>query len=84
MIRRTALLSGVCLFLIQARSIGQCHVEERQLLKASNGQGDNRFGHAIDLSGEWMIVGAFTSGTAGTVAGEAYMLQRDGASWVER
>ena len=56
---------------------------EEQILTASDGTADDRFGGAIAISGDVAVIGA--SGAEGNSAnsGAAYVFRYDGVSWVE-
>lgn len=43
-----------------------------------------RFGAAVALAGEWLIVGAPNDDTAGTKAGAVYAFRRDSTGWAQR
>ena len=53
-------------------------------LIASDGGPDNRFGIAVDISGGYVIVGAFFDDDYGTRSGSAYIFERDGGTWTEQ
>ena len=58
---------------------------QSQLAKflASDGTPGDYYGHAVSLSGDLALVGAYADSDAGAVAGSAYVCRRQGASWTE-
>jgi len=57
-------------------------VEEAKLVP-SDGQGLDRFGQAVAVSGDWLLVGAPLDDDAGSDSGSAYLFRHDGTAWVE-
>ena len=54
-------------------------------LTASNARADDRFGTTVDIDGDTIIVGSWSSTPVGLQAGSAYVFTRDGAGvWTER
>lgn len=56
---------------------------ESSKLTASDGTADDRFGEAMALHGDLLVVGAALDDDAGDDSGSAYVLRRAGAKWVE-
>ncbi len=44
----------------------------------------DRFGYAVDIDGEYAIVGAYGEGEFGFNAGAAYIYERDGCNWIQK
>ena len=58
--------------------------QEAQKLVASDAQVNDNFGISASISGDWLIVGAYTEDAGGGNAGAAYLYERDGAGvWQE-
>ncbi len=55
--------------------------EYRQKLTVSQGQGLEKFGFAVDISGNLAIVGAFGENGEGSPKGSAYIFSFDGSNW---
>jgi hypothetical protein len=59
-------------------------MEEKTLVGSDVAAGDY-FGSAVDISGDWAIVGSPDDDNArGRNAGSAYLFQRSGSNWVQR
>jgi len=55
-----------------------------QTLTASDGDENDFFGHAVALSGDWLVVGAFDDDVVGFGTGSAYFFERDQSGfWLE-
>ena len=54
---------------------------QQQKLNGSNITNFSEFGHASDIDGDWMAVGAYKADSG---AGAVYMYERQGLVWVER
>ena len=61
---------------------GTSWVQEAKLL-ASQGAAGDRFGQAVSISGDYVVVGAFANNDNGTDSGSAYVFKRSGASWAQ-
>ncbi|MCB0501215.1 MAG: hypothetical protein KDD32_00920, partial [Bacteroidetes bacterium] len=62
---------------------GGTWVQEQQLL-ASDGNANDRFGNDVDISGDAIVIGAFTDDNiAGSQTGSAYIFRYNGSSWVQ-
>jgi hypothetical protein len=58
---------------------------EQGTLQASDVASGDSFGVAVDISGDWAIVGApFDDNGRGTNAGAAYLFQWTGSNWIQR
>ncbi len=57
--------------------------EQEQKLLPSNGASGDRFGYAVALSGDTVIVGAWGDNDLGVDSGSAYVYRFDGSSWVQ-
>ncbi len=57
-------------------------VEEQKLLPSDGAAGD-RFGHAVTIEGDRIVVGAPRQGELDRDAGAAYVFEFDGESWVQ-
>ncbi|MBL8857762.1 MAG: hypothetical protein JNL28_04560 [Planctomycetes bacterium] len=55
-----------------------------QQLFASDAQTSDSFGRAIDMDGDWAVIGASSSNGGASVSGSAYVFQRVGNTWIER
>ena len=44
----------------------------------------DQFGYAVDIDGEYAIVGAYGEGEFGFNAGAAYIYERDGCNWIQK
>ena len=56
-------------------------IYETQKLSASDGQPGDSFGHAVSISGNFAIVGAYTDDDRGGDSGSAYIYAFDGTTW---
>jgi len=56
---------------------------ESQFLLANQGDGSDYFGSAVGLSGDWMIIGAFSDDENGDGAGAAYSFNLQDQDWTE-
>lgn len=56
---------------------------EEQKLTASDAQAGDRFGDAVGLEGETIVIGAYEEDDAGPNAGAAYVFRYDGANWAQ-
>jgi hypothetical protein len=52
-------------------------------LTSSDGAADDRFGHAVSISGDLAVVGACGDDDNGDYSGSAYVYRWDGDAWVE-
>ncbi len=69
--------------LLAAALAGTVRAQEATLL-ASDGALDDRFGSAVDLSGDTAVVGAPLADTFGLDSGTAYVFVRAGSTWTEQ
>jgi hypothetical protein len=53
-------------------------------LVASDADSNERFGHAVGLDGDTMVVGAHLDDVSGAGSGAAYIFVRSGGGWVEQ
>ncbi len=60
-------------------------IEEHKIL-ASDGQGDDQFGRAVAIDGEWAVIGAWLHDDMGSSSGAAYVFGFDAESstWIEQ
>jgi len=56
---------------------------EGELLVASDGAPNDRFGRSVALSGATAIVGAYQDDDAGSASGSTYVFERIGSTWSE-
>ena len=56
----------------------------QEQLRASDAENDDRFGSAIALDGETMMVGAPWEDSPYASSGAVYVYRREGATWIER
>ena len=63
--------------------VGGVWVEQQKLL-ASDGQGFNRLGWSVSISGDLALVGAWGDNDNGFSSGSAYIFERDGGTWIEQ
>ncbi|MDZ7790653.1 MAG: hypothetical protein U5L08_09210 [Xanthomonadales bacterium] len=56
---------------------------ETAKLLAGDGAENDRFGHAVGLSADRALIGAFGNGDNGLESGSAYIFEFNGASWTE-
>ncbi len=52
-------------------------------LATANGTPDDRFGLAVAIDGDSVVVGAYNDSTRGIAAGAAYVFRRSGTAWLE-
>jgi len=57
---------------------------EQAKLTASDSEVDDRFGIDAEISGEYILVGAFFDDDLGSRSGSAYMFKRDGTVWTQQ
>jgi hypothetical protein len=62
---------------------GTSWVEQAKLL-ASDGAGDDYFGHSVSISGDYAVVGAYRDDDNGSHSGSAYVFKRDGTNWSQQ
>ena len=72
--------SGAAYVFVRAGSGWQLQAE----LRASDAGPEHRFGHAVAISGDTIVVGAVYHDQNGFRAGAAYLFERQGDSWTER
>lgn len=58
-------------------------IEQAKLI-ASDAAQDDRFGIAVAISGDTVIVGAYFNDDAGSASGSAYVFVRDAGNWIEQ
>ncbi|ETR69425.1 MAG: PKD domain-containing protein [Candidatus Magnetoglobus multicellularis str. Araruama] len=56
---------------------------ETAKLSATDGAASDYFGYAVDISGDYALVGAYYDDDKGTDAGAAYIFKRQGTHWVQ-
>lgn len=56
---------------------------ERQMVTASDASALSRYGHAVDASKEWAVVGARFGNGVNAASGSAYVLRFSGEQWAE-
>jgi hypothetical protein len=61
-------------------SLAQCQVQK--VLASDKEQGD-RFGSAVAIQGDWMIIGSPQDDDLGLQSGSAYVFRRNGSGWIE-
>jgi len=59
---------------------GSTWTQENKLLPPDGAAGDE-FGRAVDLSGDWILVGSRFDGDLGTNSGSAYLFRHTGSQW---
>jgi len=64
------------------RREGDTWIEEAKLVSSDSHEGDS-FGHAVDIHGDWLVVGAPLDGFV-IAEPAAYVFQRQGTQWIER
>jgi len=57
---------------------------QQQKLTASDGSGNDNFGHSVSVSGNTVIIGARLDNDAGNNSGSAYVFVRSGGTWSEQ
>src|SRR5688572_4785775 len=73
-------LSVLALFVFSMSARAQCQLQK--LLASDMEQGD-RFGSAVAIQGDWLIVGSPQDDDMGLQSGSAYVFRRNGSGWVE-
>ena len=53
-------------------------------IQASDAEASDKFGHAIAIDGDTVIVGAYLEDTGGSGAGAAYIFTRSGSTWTQQ
>jgi hypothetical protein len=61
---------------------GTAWVQEAKLLP-DDGAEDDYFGHAVSLSGDAALIGAYANDDYGSFTGSAYVYRYDGTAWVQ-
>lgn len=79
---RRLLFLVVAVGVFASRLLAQCDSTEQVQLLASDGFKDNRFGHAVALRGDLLVVGAFQDNDLGLQSGSAWVYRRRGNDWV--
>lgn len=59
------------------------YLDESAVLHATNGEAGDRFGAALDLFEDTLVVGAIGDDDRGLDAGAAYVFERTGTTWTE-
>ncbi len=76
------LVLAVVAFISSAQALAQCDMGQK--LVASDASGNDQFGHAISISGNVAMVGAFNQdGCLGSNCGAVYVYNFDGNNWLE-
>lgn len=57
---------------------------EQEKLVASDLETNDRFGQAVSISGDWVVVGSYYDDDSGRNAGAAIFFQRSGTTWTEQ
>jgi len=57
---------------------------EQTKLNASDAAGQDRFGVAVSISGNFALIGAWADDDKGDRSGSAYIFERNGTNWMER
>ncbi|MGB1037362.1 MAG: hypothetical protein ACPGYY_01865, partial [Bacteroidia bacterium] len=57
---------------------------EQAELNASDAAANDRFGHAVSISGDLAVSGAYLDSDNGASSGSAYIFERSGTSWSEQ
>ncbi|NQT64589.1 MAG: T9SS type A sorting domain-containing protein [FCB group bacterium] len=57
---------------------------EIEKILASDGDGGDRFGYSVSVSGEYTVIGAYCDDENGSLSGSAYIFQRNGSNWTEQ
>jgi len=60
-----------------------CWPQEWQKILAADGATDDRFGEAVAISGDVVLIGAAENGETGARSGSAYVFRRTGPTWVQ-
>jgi hypothetical protein len=63
--------------------VGTSWVEEQRLIAVDRVTGDE-FGYAVDIDGDYIVVGARRRDDAGTDSGSAYVFMRSGGAWSQQ
>ena len=50
-------------------------------LLASDASAQSQFGNSVSISGDYVVIGAYTSSDNGLYSGSAYIFKRDGTNW---
>ena len=53
-------------------------------LQASDAAANDYFGHAVGISSDTLVAGAYREGTGGSSAGSVYVFTRSGTSWSQQ
>ncbi len=56
---------------------------EETKITASDGAASDYFGHAVAISGDYVIIGAYLDDVSASNQGSAYIFKRDGTAWNE-
>lgn len=64
------------------RRVGAAWVQEAKLLAADGGASDH-FGHAVAISGDVAVIGAYQDADIDVLAGSAYVFRCSGSTWVQ-
>ncbi len=75
-----ALVSACAILASAPKAQAQC---ETAMLIPSDGQEDERFGLAADISGNVLVIGVPYDDDQGDKSGSAYVFRRDGFTWTE-
>jgi hypothetical protein len=64
------------------RKEGGAWIQQAKLL-ASDASAQSQFGNSVSISGDYVVVGAYTSSDNGLYSGSAYIFKRDGTNWTQ-
>jgi len=57
---------------------------QQQKIQASDAQRIDNFGYSVDISGDTVVVGAYSEDTGGENAGAVYVFTRSGTTWTQQ
>ena len=57
---------------------------EIEKILASDGDGGDRFGYSVSISGDYAVIGAYQDDDNGSDSGSTYIFQRNGSNWTEQ
>jgi hypothetical protein len=72
--------SGAAYVFVQENGVWTMEAE----LRPADPVNDSRFGYAVDLSGDTIVVGAYGDAQYGMYAGAAYVFVRDPSGWIQQ
>ena len=76
-------IGSVLVFIVLQAVTGTASAQNEQKLRASDGEESDLFGRAVDISGDYAVIGAQWDQHHDARSGSAYIFERIGGAWTE-